>query len=143
MRLPYGCVHGLHERREYSMSAAATGCQCQPRENKHVYGSYSSSSFLPASPDMPCLPWVQQTVCLERYRSARHQAFLFVVFQPASGISCIGKEILVIKEIFSIWKLSVICLSICVYPFFSKSNSRMFFAYFSVKYLIKTMPFPC
>ena len=85
-----------------------------PRENKHVCRSYSSLSFLPASLLMLYLPWVQQTLCTMRYRSVRHQAFLFVMSQPVSGISCIGKEILVIKGIFSIWKLSVICLSIYV-----------------------------
>ena len=136
------CPQGSWEERTQHV-CCCYGCQCQPRENKRVCRSYSSSCSLPASPLMACLPWVQRTVCTVRYTSARHQAFLFVIFQPASGISCIGKEVLVIKEIFSIWKLPVICLLCMYYPFFSKPNSRMFFAYSSMKYLIKTMPFPC
>ena len=32
---------------------------CQAGENKHVYSSYGSLSFLPASLLTPCIPWVQ------------------------------------------------------------------------------------
>ena len=35
----------------------------QPGENKHVCSSYSSLSFLLATPLAPCLPWAQQRVC--------------------------------------------------------------------------------
>ena len=48
---------------------------CQSRENKCVYSSYDSLSFLPASPLMPCLPWVQRTV---RYRETVSTSFLSV-----------------------------------------------------------------
>ena len=116
MRLHYGCVHGVQERREYSMSAASTAASASP-ERINVSAITELFTFSSSFPLMPCLPF-HRTVCTVRYRSARHQAFLFVIFQPASGISCIGKENLVIKKIFSIWKLSVICLLLCIIPSF-------------------------
>ena len=35
----------------------------QPGENKCVCSSHGSSILLPSSWLMPCLPWVQRTVC--------------------------------------------------------------------------------
>ena len=51
-----GCVHWVnHERTECSVSAATAAV---PVKREQMY----LQSFLPASPLVPCLPWVQQTV---------------------------------------------------------------------------------
>ena len=43
----------------------------QSVENKHVCSSYSFSSFLPAFPLAPYLPWVQRTVWIARQLASR------------------------------------------------------------------------
>lgn len=48
---------------------------CQSRENKCVYSSYDSLSFLAASLLVPCIPWFQQAV---RYRETVSTSFLSV-----------------------------------------------------------------
>ena len=53
-------------RRENCATAAALAKReavCQTGWSKRVCSSSSSSSLLPASQLMPCLPWVQWTVC--------------------------------------------------------------------------------
>ena len=109
------CTRGAREERIQHV-CCFYGCQCQPRENKCVCNHRALHVFFQLPPH--ALPTFSPNSVTVRYRSARHQAFLFVIFQPASGISCIGKENLVIKKIFSIWKLSVICLLLCIIPSF-------------------------